>query len=420
MVGYSRLVSRDEAGAINRLRAIRKSLIEPAVARHGGRVVKLMGDGMLVEFASVVGAVEAAVEVQGAVAEHDAAHAEDDRLRFRIGVNLGDIVVDGDDILGDGVNVAARLEGLAEPGGVWISGNVHDQVRDKLPYAFEDLGEQSVKNISQPVRVYALRPEVLTALPRTAVHDAPRRAKATRGAIAAAAAIGIAAVAAGGAWHLRALPTAPPAPAAIAQPADAATRAAASADPARAAARRLSVVVLPFTNLGLDPEQEYFSDGITDDLTTDLSRIEGSFVIARATAFTYKEKQVDPRQVGRDLGVRYVLDGSVRRAGNQVRVNVQLIDTATGAEVWADRFDGDWTGMGAMQDEVTARLARSLGLELVNAESRRAQSERPSNPDAMDLTMHAASVMNRPLSREQLAQARDMFERALQADPQLA
>jgi adenylate cyclase len=409
VAGYSRLVSRDERGTINRLKAVRKGLVEPVVARHGGRIVKLMGDGALVEFASAVGAVEAAAEIQGAMAEHEAARTEEDRIRFRIGINLGDIVVDGDDILGDGVNVAARLEALAEPGGVCVSGNVHEQVRDKLPYPFEDLGERIVKNIPRPVRVYALPPEALAALPRTAVAPGMAgRVRATRRAIIAAAALGIAAIiAAGGGWRLWA-PRGATAPAAAVPQAS-----------RPAPAPRLSVVVLPFTNLGLDPGQEYVSDGITDDLTTDLSRIEGSFVIARATAFTYKGKQVDPRQIGRDLGVRYVLDGSVRRAGDQVRVNVQLIDAATGAEVWADRFDGAWTGMAAMQDEVTARLARILGLELVNAESRRAQSERPNNPDAMDLAMRARSIMDRPRSRELLAQARDLFEQALRADPQL-
>lgn len=414
VAGYSRLVSRDETGTINRLRAVRKTLVEPFIARHGGRIVKLIGDGALVEFTSAVGAVEAAVEIQGSMAEHEAARAEDDRIRFRIGINLGDIVVDGGDILGDGVNVAARLEALAEPGGICVSGNVHEQVRDRLPYLFDDLGERTVKNIPRPVRVHALQPDVLAALPR--VELAPgmaNRMTAARVTAIAAAALGIAAVAAAGGWRIWS-PRAATAPAAVAQASGAAARASAAVP-----TPRLSVVVLPFNNLGLDPEQEYFSDGITDDLTTDLSRIDGSFVIARATAFTYKGKRVDPRQVGHDLGVRYILDGSVRRADNHARINVQLIDAATGAEVWADRFDGAWTSSASMQDDITARLAHSLGLELVNAESRRAQSERPGNPDAMDLVMHARSVMDRPRSRESLAQALDLFEQALRADPQL-
>ena len=250
---------------------------------------------------------------------------EDRRVRFRIGINLGDVIVEGGDIFGDGVNVAARLEALAEPGGICISRTVRDQIRDKLPYAFEDLGEQSVRNIARPVRVYALRPEAVADLPAPSV-----------------------------------LPVAP-----ISQP---------------AVAPRLSIVVLPFANLGNDPEQQYFADGITEDLTTDLSRIAGMFVISRNTAFTYLGKKVDTKQIGRELCVRYVLEGSVRGSDNQVRVNAQLIDAATDAHLWAERFNGDTSDLFALQDEITSRIAIALGVELIAAEAARPTE----HPDALD------------------------------------
>jgi adenylate cyclase len=276
VAGYSRLMGADEEGTHERLKAHRRELIDPKISEHHGRIVKTTGDGMLVEFPSVVDAVRCAAEVQRAMIDREAGMPEDRRIRFRIGINLGDIIVEGDDIFGDGVNVAARLEALSDPGGLCISRMVRDQIRDKLAYPFEDLGEQSVKNIARPVRVYALRPEAVAALPAPSVSPAPP----------------------------------------ISQP---------------AVVPRLSIVVLPFANLSNDPEQQYFADGITEDLTTDLSRIAYMFVISRNTAFTYREKRVDTKQIGRDLGVRYVLEGSVRRSGNQIRVNAQLIDAETDA-----------------------------------------------------------------------------------------
>jgi adenylate cyclase len=257
VAGYSRLMGADEEGTLERLKAHRRELGDPKIGEHHGRIVKTTGDGMLVEFSSVVDAVRCAAQIQRAMADRDTDMAEDRRIKFRIGINLGDIIVEDDDIYGDGVNVAARLETLAEPGGICISRVVRDQIRDKLPYVFEDLGEQSVKNIARPVRVYALRPEAVAALPAPSASAGPP----------------------------------------IRQP---------------AVAPRLSIVVLPFANLSNDPEQKYFADGITEDLTTDLSRIGGSFVIARNTAFTYEGKPVDAKQVGRELGVRYLLEGSVR------------------------------------------------------------------------------------------------------------
>jgi class 3 adenylate cyclase/TolB-like protein len=271
VAGYSRLIGADEEGTHERLKAHFAGLVEPKIGEHRGRTVKNTGDGFLAEFASIVDAVRCAAELQRGMADRNAEIPEDKRIAFRVGINLGDVIVEEHDIFGDGVNVAARLEALAKPGGICVSRVVRDQVRDKLDFAFEDMGEQSVKNIARPLRVFALRPEATADLPASTLP-----------------------------------PTMSTLPSVIAP--------------------RLSIVVLPFTNLSDDREQEYFTDGITDDLTTDLSRISGSFVIARNTAFTYKGKPVDVKQVGRELGVRYVLEGSVRRSGHQVRVNAQLID----------------------------------------------------------------------------------------------
>jgi class 3 adenylate cyclase/TolB-like protein len=274
VASYSRLMGADEEGTYERLKAHLQQLVNPKIEEHHGRIVKNTGDGMLVEFASVVDAVRCAAEVQRGMLDREPEMPDERRIRFRIGINLGDVIVENDDIFGDGVNIAARLEALAEPGGICISRTVRDQIRDKLPYPLEDRGEQSVKNIARPVRVYAVGPEYVT--------DFPASGK--------------------------------PAATSISVP---------------AAAPRLSIVVLPFTNLSDDREQQYFADGITEDLTTDLSRIADSFVISRNSAFTYRGKTVDTKEVGRELGVRYVLEGSVRRSGSQVRVNAQLIDAET-------------------------------------------------------------------------------------------
>ncbi|MEK0083129.1 adenylate/guanylate cyclase domain-containing protein [Benzoatithermus flavus] len=414
VVGYARLTRADERGAIRRLKAVRKELIEPAIAGHGGRIVKLMGDGALVEFPSVVGAVETAVEIQRAMAQRDLDRPEDERIRFRIGIHVGDVIADGRDILGDDVNVAARLEGLAEPGGICVSAIVREQVRDRLPYPFEDRGEKTVKSIARPVHVYALPAAALTTLPPrepAAAAVAHRWLPGRRPLFLAVTCAGVLAASAA-AWRLeRPPPAVPAAPATILPP---------GSPTAPVPAPRLSIAVLPFANLGGDPEQEYFADGITDDLITDLARIDGSFVIASSTAFAYKGRPSDPKQVGRELGVRYVLTGSLRRAGSQVRVNVQLIDAATGGEVWADRIEGDWTRSMELQDAITGRLARTLDLELTDAESRRVAAERPNDPDAVDLAMRAWSVLNQPLSAEQLQRAQDLFEAALRIDPGLS
>jgi adenylate cyclase len=325
--------------------------------------------------------------------------AEERRIRFRIGVNLGDIIVDGGDIFGDGVNVAARLEALAEPGGVCVSHTVRDQIHDKLPYVLDDLGEQFVKNIARPVRAYALSPETIVGLPAASVsRPAPRRSRAQPAVISAAAAAALVIV--GVAWWVWPAPRAPTAsaPAATAVPLP---------------APRLSIVVLPFANLSNDPDQQYFADGITEDLTTDLSRLPNMLVIARNTAFTYKSKPVDAKQIGRELGVRYLLEGSVQRSGNQVRVTTQLIDAETGTHLYAERFDRLLGDLFALQSDVTSRIAVALNLELVAVEAARPSE----NPDALEYILRGRAANARPPTRESKAEAIGFYERALAADP---
>jgi adenylate cyclase len=357
-------MSADEEGTHARLRAHFRQLVDPKIEEHRGRIVKNTGDGMLVEFSSVVDAVRCAAETQRAMIDRSADIPEDKRIRFRMGINLGDVIVEPEDIFGDGVNIAARLEALAEPGGICISRVVRDQIRDKLPYPFADMGEQSIKNIARPVRVYALSAAAVASFP-------PGVATAEAGKPVASS-------------------TSP----------------------------RLSIVVLPFANMSNDPEQEYFADGITDDLTTDLSRISGSFVIARNTAFAYKGKAIDEKQLGRELGVRYVVEGSVRRVGEQVRVNVQLVDGESGAHLWADRFDTNRANLAQAQDEITGRLTRTLNLELVEASVRRIEQERAVDPDAHDLVMRGWALYHRMASAATREEAQRAFERALEIDPE--
>jgi adenylate cyclase len=401
VAGYSRLMGADEEGTLERLKALRRQLIDPKIGEHRGRIVKTTGDGLLAEFPSVVDAVRCAAEVQRAMLDREPDLPDEQRIRFRIGINLGDVIADGDDIFGDGVNVAARMESLAEPGGICVSGTVHDQIRGKLPYPFEDLGEQNVKNIALPIRVYALRPEAIADLPATSVPAAaPRRRPGALPAIAAAVVAVL--VAAVGAWWLW------PATKSSSAPAVAVT--ASMLQPS--VAPRLSIVVLPFANLSNDPEQQYFADGITEDLTTDLSRIPGMFVISRNSAFTYRSKPADTRQTGRELGVRYALEGSVQRSVNQVRVNAQLIDAETGAHLWAERFDRDTGDLFALQNEITSRIAIALNLELMRAEAARSAE----NPDAMDYIFRGRATTAKGGSRENTAEAIGLFERALALD----
>jgi TolB-like protein/class 3 adenylate cyclase len=398
VAGFSRLMGADEEGTHERLKAHLAEVVEPKIREHRGRIVKTAGDGVLADFASVVDAVRCAREIQGAMADRDLDLAEERRLRFRIGVNLGDVIADGDDIYGDGVNIAARLEGLAEPGGICVSGTVRDHIGERLPYAFDDMGEQSVKNIARPVRAYALRPEGAAAPSRLELPA--RSSRLGRAIIGAAAAVALVfAFLAWWLWPAIKPASAPAAPAvtSIAQP---------SPSP------RLSIVVLPFTNLSNDPDQQYFADGVTEDLTTDLSRIANSVVISRNTAFTYRNKPVDTKQIGRELDVRYVLEGSVRRSGSKVRVNAQLIAAETDAHLWADQFDGEVSDLFALQNEIASRIAIALNLELTSREAARPSG----NPDALDYNLRGRAAYWKPNSREKWAETIGLFEHALAMD----
>jgi TolB-like protein/class 3 adenylate cyclase len=414
VAGYSRLMGADEEGTHERLKTHLVELIDPQIHEHRGRIVKTTGDGVLAEFASVVDAVRCAGEIQRAMADRDLELAEERRLQFRIGVNLGDVIADGDDIYGDGVNIAARLEGLAAPGGICVSGTVRDHVGDRLPYAFEDMGEQSVKNIARPVRAYAMRLEGVDSPPAIGLPaPASRHHWVFIGTIVAAALAVVCLV-----WWFW------PATTVFFQaekPADQATAAVTPMPKAPAAASisqplvapRLSIVVLPFANLGNDPEQQYFADAMTEDLTTDLSRIPDMFVISRNTAFTYRNKPVDTRQIGRELGIRYVLEGSVQRSGSQLRVTAQLIATETDAHLWAERFDRDIRDLFALQNEITGRIAVALNFELIGAEAARPSE----NPGALDYILRGRAAFYLPLARNSAEQI-SLFERALALEPQ--
>jgi adenylate cyclase len=413
VAGYSRLMAADEEGTLVRLKAHRKALIDPKIAEHGGRIIKTTGDGMLVEFASVVDAVRSVVEIQRGMLKRNADIPVDKRIDFRVGINVGDVIVDGDDIFGDGVNVAARLEGLAEPGGILAAGVVRDQVRDKLSFSFDDLGEREVKNIPRLVRVYRVKLND-DGPPPLAKSPARIGVGRTRIAWIGAAALLIFVAAGGAALYFTG---------GSKSPATAALTSAASPPLAQLAKPlpHLSIVVLPFTNLSNDPAQDYFADGVTENLTTELSRIRNSFVIARNTAFTYKGKSIDAKTIGKELGVRYVLEGSVQRDQNRVRVNTQLIDAETGAHLWADRFEEEIADLFKLQDQVVARLAVALGYELVKAEGEK--GGRSKDPDAIDLTMHAWTLseqidMQPPSEQRNIdLAARALFDRALQIDP---
>jgi TolB-like protein/class 3 adenylate cyclase len=356
VVGYSRLAGADEEGTLARLRALRGDLIDPAIAAHRGRIVKRTGDGSLIEFRSVVDAVRCAIEVQNRMVERNAGMPEDRRIEFRIGVHLGDVVEEADgDLMGDGVNIAARLEGIANPGAICLSEDAYRQVKGRLDLAVTDLGTKELKNIAEPIRVYSLEVGE-PAQEKPALVRAPEK-------------------------------SIPP---------------------------RLSMVVLPFANIGGGAEQEPFVDGVTESLTTDLSRIRGAFVVARNTAFTYKGKPFDVKTIGRELNVRYVLEGSVQRGGNRMRVNVQLIDAETGNHIWAERFDKPLADLFDMQDEIVARLAGALNVQLVAAEARRA--EQGPTPDSMDLYFQGVAWFYKGLTPHNMVQARSYFDRALMAD----
>jgi adenylate cyclase len=358
VAGYSRLMGEDEEGTLAALRAVRRELVDSKIAEHRGRIVKTTGDGLLVEFASVVDAVRCAVEVQREMIARNAAAPAERRIEFRMGINVGDIIIEDGDIFGDGVNIAARLEALAEPGGICLSGAAHEQVRDRLDVAFDDLGEQQVKNITRPVRTYGV------AL-----------GKSSRAAPPVAAPLP--------------LPDKP------------------------------SLAVLPFQNMTGDAEQEYFVDGMVEEITTAIARLPWLFVIARNSAFTYKGKPVDVKQVAQELGVRYVLEGSVRKAGNRVRITGQLIDTTTGAHIWADRFDGALDDIFELQDRIASSVAGAIEPKLRQSEIERASRKPTANLTAYDLYLRALAQSYR-YTEEGLAEAVVLARRALAIDPSYA
>jgi TolB-like protein/class 3 adenylate cyclase/cytochrome c-type biogenesis protein CcmH/NrfG len=356
VAGYGRLTGLDEEGTHLQLKQHRHVLVGPKIDQYGGRVVKSTGDGVLADFPSVVDAVRCAVDVQRGMAERNTGLPPEKRIEFRIGINVGDVITDGGDIFGDGVNVAVRLEGIVEPGGICASAYVRDYAQGQINITFEDAGKRQLKNIARPVRVYAIKLATGTPVTRRGVIVTP------------------------------------------------------------SSVPRLSIVVLPFANISRDPEQDYFVDGLTQDITTELSRIAGSFVIAHSTAFTFKGKSVDVKQLGRELGIvtrhSYVLEGNVRRSGQRVRVGAQLIDAEIGAHLWADRFDREISDLFDLQDAITLELARALDVQLVVAEGRR--SERSSSADALDMVARARAYLYRGVSRENFAAAVQLYQEALQ------
>lgn len=404
VVGFSRMMGTDEEGTLARLRQIRSRTVDPVISDYAGRIVKEMGDGLLVEFASVVDAVQCAVEIQNRMANEHAAASGDGAILFRIGVNLGDVIAEGEDILGDGVNIAARLEKLAEPGGVCISGAAFDHVRNKLHFAFEDLGPQSVKNIDQPIAAYRFMPG--KERPDTAAPKGGPRASGRGWLIPVAAVIAIIAIGAGSAVYWW--------PSMVHQISRSPERRADSASD------RPSIAVLPFINMSADSSQEYFVDGMTEDLITDLSKLSSLFVIARNSVFTYKGRAVRPETVARELGVRYVLEGSVRTSADRVRINAQLTDGTSGGHIWADRFDREMGDIFALQDDVTRKIVDALALELTPAEAARLSSaEGETSPEVYDIYLRGIDAL-RQFTAESIENARGYFLRALSIDPDYA
>jgi TolB-like protein/class 3 adenylate cyclase len=364
VAGYSRLMGADEEGTLARLKAVRKALVDPTLASHRGRIVKTTGDGMLVEFASAVDALRSAVEMQRGIAEQNATIAQDQRIEFRIGIHVGDVIIDDSDIFGDGVNIAARLEGIAEPGGICISDDAQRQIRGKTELTFDDLGLQSLKNIAEPMRAWRL--QIDKSSPSTLSRKATAETAQTLTLL-----------------------------------------------------DKPSIAVLPFQNMSGDPEQEYFADGVVEEIITALSRFKSLFVIARNSSFTYKGKAVDIKQVGRELGVRYVLEGSVRRAANRVRITAQLIETSTGAHLWADRFDGAPGDVFELQDHVTTNVVGAIAPTLEQAEIGRAVLKPTESLDAYDHYMRGIACGYRWTS-EAVSEALRHYYKAIEIDPKFA
>jgi adenylate cyclase len=361
VAGYSRLMGTEEEATLARLKAVRKAIVDPAIASHRGRIVKTTGDGMLVEFASAVDAARCAVDVQRGMAGHNTDVPQDRRIEFRIGIHLGDIIIDDNDIFGDGVNIAARLEGIAEPGGVCISDDAHRQVRGKVDIGFGDMGLQTLKNITEPMR----------------------------------------------AWRMQ-----------IGEGSSAALPGNAAAEPAQPLAPpdKPSIAVLPFTNMSSDPEQDYFADGITEDIITELARNRGLLVIARNSTFTYKGQSVDIKKIAAELGVKYVLEGSVRRAGPKVRFTAQLIDAQTGGHIWAERYDRDLVDIFQLQDEITRSVVATLQAEILILEGSLAERATTSDIQVWSLSKKAWKLFY-ALSRDSLTQARELAQSMVKAYP---
>ena len=376
VVGYSTLMEKDEAGTYARLRAGRKELFEPEIHRHHGRIFKLMGDGMMAEFGSIVDAVECAVALQRGLSQRNSSLPDAERIEVRIGVNLGDVIVEGDDRYGDGVNIAARLEQIAEPGSVYVSGKVVKEVERRLALGFKPMGEQKMKNLVEPVEVYRVIAD------GTATFEAKpdQKRKTAQWLWPAAAVLLLAVLAGGGAYWLSRTPTPDPGT---------------ELSDAQPVPDKSSVAVLPFANMSDDPQQAYFADGIAEDLMTDLSHVDGLFVISRHSAFAYKDRDVDLRQIGRELGVHYVVEGSVRRAGDQVRINVQLIDATTGGHEWADRDDDSMANIFGLQDRITKSVVDELRKRLGAGEAIVAAGQRETDvPGAYDEFLQGWSVIS--------------------------
>ena len=407
VVGYSRLAGADEDRTLSRLRGLRSDLIDPAIDAHHGRIVKRTGDGSLIEFRSVVDAVRCAIEVQNGLVERNAGVPPERRIEFRVGVHLGDVVEEADgDLMGDGVNIAARLEGICEPGAICLSEQAYWQVKGRLDFAITDLGPTQLKNIAEPVRVYSLE------VGKPAQAKPPPQKTRSGLALLAAGIAALLIVIAAGTWYLF-----------IANRPDVvttnATAPAPSNSPPPLAAQRFSIVVLPFANLSGDPAQDYLADALTDELTTSIAQIPSTFVIARNTAFTFKGKPVDAKAIGKDLGVRYVLEGSVQPSAAEVRVNAQLIDADSGAHLWAEQFDTPRADLLQTQDEIVAHLAHALQFQLAEAEVARLKRKPVANPDAEDLALQCfGAVVKNPEAVSKEAQAGfRLCEQALAVDP---
>jgi adenylate cyclase len=405
-------MGEDEAGTLDALKSHRKELLDPKATQYGGRTIKLMGDGALMEFASVVDAVAFAVEVQCAIRDRNTDVREDQRIVFRIGINIGDVIVEDDDIYGDGVNVAARLEGLAEPGGVCLARNVFEQVKEKLDLTFEHLGEHEVKNIAEPVTIYSVVLDDKAAKLVTPVIRAQAKPVRQRWSAAAAAAIVLLLAVGGALWWQPWKAEMAPAPAAPTEIPTAPPTAVPQAD-------KPSVAVLPFANISDDPAQEYFADGMTEDLITDLSKISDLTVISRTSTSGYKGRQIDIREVGEALGVRYVIEGSVRKVGEQVRINAQLIDAASGGHLWAERYDGDLSDIFSLQDRVLEKIVASLALELSGQDRRRLADKGTDSVVAHDLYLRGV-FQESAFTREGNREAKRLYEQALSIDPNYA